>query len=224
MTAVAAALLAACASTTMNKPGAGTHLSAAQEEVAAKAEDQLAAEHQKLYDPTAGRKEETCTPGGAGRVDFGDCWTSRINPTQAQLDEAQRHRRAAAEHRAASQALRDAEARACKGLSEYDRDVSPFAHREDIVHVYPLPNVGAVVVFRHVPTLTAAGLQRIVDCHVARADAMGHQVPEMLYCPLMMRDVTASVRDTNEGFEVTIRSNDPESAREILYRAAELQK
>jgi len=41
----------------------------------------------------------------------------------------------AADHRAAAQALRDAEGTSCGGIAESDRDVSPFDHREDITSV-----------------------------------------------------------------------------------------
>jgi hypothetical protein len=56
----------------------------------------------------------------------------------ANYDPSAEARRRAADHRAASQALRSAEASACAGLSERDRDESPFAHREDIASVTPL--------------------------------------------------------------------------------------
>jgi hypothetical protein len=80
----------------------------------------------------------------------------------------------AADHRAASQALRDAEARACVGISDDDRDMSPVMHRDDIASVEPL-NValgsekaqiarmeGAVLAFRAAPEMTAEWLHRIV--------------------------------------------------------------
>ena len=230
--AVVAAFLAGCAST--NKPGAGVHLSSAEHEAIAVSEETQAQEHRARYDPRLTRVEEHCSPGGAWHRAAGDdaeCWTDTVNPTSAELVEAKKHERTAATHRAASQALRDAEARACLGVSPYDRDVSPFSHRADIVRIEPLPRfsspppalppkiAGAVIVFRPVPNLTADELQHIIDCHIARNDALGHSSPEMLYCPLVPRDVTAKVKKTSEGFEVEIRSTDAESAREVLHRA-----
>jgi hypothetical protein len=227
---VAAAALVACAGPSAN-PGAGTHLSASEHDVLAQKNKDEAAEHRLRWDPGAKHVQQYCSQVGASQRDFGECWTSVVNPTNDELAEANRHEKLAAQHRAASKALRDAEARACVGVSDYDRDTSPFSHRADIVRVYPLPNVsvpppakppkieGAVIVFRPVPKLTADELQRIVDCHIARNDALGHDAPEMLYCPLVPRDVIAKVTQTDEGFEVAIRSTDEDAAREVLHRA-----
>ena len=130
------------------------------------------------HDMSAAQHEAT-----AARLDAEAArWTSAENPTEESRREATRHRQMAADHRAASQALRDAEARACAGLREADRDMSPFAHREDIANVEPLTEpvpfgrgtnirqtVGTVVTFRAVLGMTAEWLQRVVDCHIARA-------------------------------------------------------
>jgi hypothetical protein len=219
---VALFLMTSCAATTP-PPGKGTHLSAAEQDDAARADEREAAQHRAHFDPTATKLKERCTPGGAGQrgEGLGECWTSRTNPTDAQLEEARLHQRAAAEHRVASQALRTAEARSCAGLSEHDRDVSPFAHRSDILRVTQTPK-GAVVVFRQVPTMTAEGLQKIVDCHLARNDALAHNVPWMLYCPLVPRDVTAKVTPNPDGLAVTIATPDAEAAKEVKYRVGAL--
>ena len=68
-------------------------------------------------------------------MDLDTCWTSVSNPTAEHLREAEEHRRHAADHRASSVALRDAEARACVGITPDDRDMSPFEHVEDIATV-----------------------------------------------------------------------------------------
>ena len=70
--------------------------------------------------------------------------------------------------------------------------------------------------------LTAQWLQRSVSCHLARSAAMGHVMPEMPYCPLVPKNVSASVTATDTGLVVAIRSGDPEVAREILKRAQTL--
>jgi len=222
-TLVASLSVAACASTTPN-PGAGTHLSASQQEAAARTDDRAATEHKANFDPSAVAYKEHCSPGGAGQrndVGMGECWYSRVNPTDAQLDEARIDQRAAAEHRAASKTLRDAEARACVGVSDYDRDVSPFAHRSDILRVTQMQR-GAAVVFRSVPTMTTASLQKIVDCHIARNDALAHEVPWMLYCPLVPRDVTAKVTELPEGLSVLMETPNADAAREVKYRVGAL--
>lgn len=215
-----AVLIFGCASTT-TKPGSGAHLSAAQEQVAAAQQEKEAAEHRSHYDPSAKQAKEVCTPGGAGHGEFGECWTNAVNPTATQIDQAREHERVAAQRRASSKTLMAAEVRACAGLADYDRDISPFSHKDDILSVSLLQK-GAIVVFKPVPTLTAEHLQKIIDCHIARNDALGHNVPEMSYCPLVPRDVSAKVTPTGEGFSVTILSTDSDAAREVRLRAQAL--
>ena len=78
----------------------------------------------------------------------------------------------AADHRAASQALRDAEGRACAGLSDADRDESPFHHRDDIASVETLSEGSG-----------SRGPAHVVGAIVSTA--LGHEMPEMPYCPLV---------------------------------------
>lgn len=156
------------------------------------------------------------------------CWSSVRSPTASHLEEAEKQRKLAADHRVASPALRDAEARACAGISDADRDMSPFERRDDIESVEPL-NVnlssskgtavrteGAVITFRAVPGMTAEWLQRVVECHLARNAALGHVVPEMPSCPLVPDGVSAQVTATDTGFAVSVRSEDTATAQEIL--------
>lgn len=204
-------------------------MSAAQHQAAANQEEAEAAEHAAQHDPNASETQTRCT-GGKGRV----CWTQSVNPTQEHAGSAEEHHELAAKHRAASQALRDAEASACVGISDADRDTSPFAHMQDISSVSKLTreeatgksrithDAGATIVFRATPGLTAEWLQRIVDCHLARNAAVGHDMPEMTYCPLVPRDVKATVRSVGDGFAVDVASNDSKSAAEIWQRAQKL--
>src|SRR2546430_15414234 len=69
----------------------------------ARKEDAIAAWHSQRYDPNAGAP----TPFCLGRTE--PCWTSIANPTAEHLQRAEEHRRHAADHRAASKALRDAQ-------------------------------------------------------------------------------------------------------------------
>lgn len=222
--------LADCARQT---PGANPHdMSAAQHEAMARQEHTEAESHSARYDPNADRTRSGCSGGGRAAVDA--CWTSTTNPTKEHLGHAEEHRRRAADHRGASQALRDAEARACVGIPVADRDESPFDHREDIASVEPLYSPlsggknptrrfeGATVTFRAVPGMTAQWLQRVIDCHLARNAALGHDVPEMAYCPLVPKGVTASATPTQAGFGVAIKSDDMDVAREVLRRAQAL--
>lgn len=154
------------------------------------------------------------------------CWT-----WAERRDDAQQQRELAAKHRAASAALGQAEAQACVGISEDDRDMSPFFHRQEIASVRRLTrqvrngksvtirDVGATVVFRAVPGLTAEWLQREVDCHIARASSVGHDMPEMSYCPLVLKGVKATVSNARGGFAVNIESDDWDVTKEIVRRS-----
>jgi hypothetical protein len=82
--------------------------------------------------------------------------------------------------------------------------------------------MGAIITFRAVKGMTAQWLQRVVDCHLARNAALGHELPEMAYCPLVPKDVSAHVSATDTGFAVAVRSDDATTAAEILGRARSL--
>ncbi len=220
--------LAGCAST----PGAQPQdMSKAQHEQAASAHDQMADPHAQAYDPAASVEKQRC--GDPRRP----CWTWLANPTEEHKADADKHRKMAADHRAAGQALRDAETRACSGVPDVDRDMNPFDHREDITGVTPYNTPvqsgagqkqgmtrlqGAVVTFRAVPGMTAEWLQRVVDCHVARNASMGFNMPEMAYCPLSVKGAKGKVASTGNGFAVTVEADDSSAAQDILRRAKAL--
>ena len=228
----------ACAST----PGARPHdMSVARHEAEAARHAGEARSHESRYRPSArAAYQASCLAGvGAGRIGvaYSDtCWSSFVNPTEGHLRQAAEHRRHAADHRAASVALREAEARACAGLPPDDRDLTPFLHAEDIESVTPLrveetgageeiPRerlAGATVVFRAVEGLNAEWFQRLVDCHLARNAALGHEVPEMPDCPLVPKGARAQVRPVGNGFAVEITAGDRATANEILARARRL--
>jgi hypothetical protein len=150
-------------------------------------------------------------------------------PTDVHKAEAQRYLKIAAEHRAAARDLREAEASACRGIVERDRILSPFYHREDVEKAEPLRVgvshvaatrlAGAVVTFRPVPGLTEQSLQRVIECHQARNAVLGYDAPEMAYCPLALKDVTARVRSVGDRLLVEIRSDAAGTAAEVLKRA-----
>lgn len=220
-------VLAACTSST---PGARPHdMSAAQHERTAEEHARTAEQHAGRYDPATTVTRTGC--GAQTRI----CWTSVENPTAEHQRAAEQHRRHAADHRAASIALRDAEARACVGIDPDDRDISPFDRTEDIVAVQPLEEelspsapspggarkrtTGAIAMFRARPGMTAEWLQRITDCHIARNAALGHVAPEMPNCPLVPMGITARVTSTGDGFVIAIRSDDPAVSKQVLDRA-----
>lgn len=222
--------IAACGGSTQ---GAHPHdMSLASHETMAAREENAGAAHQSQYEPEAKEQTQRCR-SGIPKVGIESCWTSVTNPTAEHLKHADEHKKAAADHRAAAQALRDAESRACVGISESDRDSSPFDHKEDIESVEPLYTQtagklaskkldGALVTFRAVPGMTAQWLQRVVDCHLARNSALGHDLPEMAQCPLVPKDVTVTVTGTQTGFAAAIRSANSESAQEVWRRAQAL--
>ncbi len=194
--------------------------------------DMSATQHEqagRAHDADADASSAECGSSDDAQGD-GACWSTARR-------HAGEHRRVAAEHRAASQALRDAEARACVGIGQDDRDTSPFQHREEIMSVTRLveaippeydaatPNervIGATVVFRAVRGMSAEWLQRVVDCHLARNAAVGHDMPEMRECPLVPAGASARVRSTGDGFAVEIRGESDATAAEILRRAQSL--
>jgi hypothetical protein len=210
-------------------PGTKPHdMSAAQHEAMADQEQKAADEHADQHDPAATATTTNCSGKGG-------CWTSVSNPTAQHSDDAKAHRELAQKHRAASAALSEAESRACAGIPDDDRDISPFYHREDIESVSPLfvetksgkgvvkKEVGVTVVFRAVPGLTAEWLQRVVDCHIARASSVGHDMPEMSYCPLVVKGATAKVTSVGDGFAVNVSADDSTASAEIAKRGQALK-
>ena len=225
--------LAACISALMlgcgADPGTQPHdMSATQHEAMAKQEEQTGDTHTEQHDPAAKQEEQHCSGKGG-------CWTSVSNPTAQHSDDAEKHRELAKKHRAASASLVSAEASSCAGISDDDRDISPFYHREDIQSVEPYVEtirsgkgsttkvVGSTVVFRALPGMTAEWLQRVVDCHLARAAAVGHNMPEMDYCPLELKGVKATVSSAGNGFAVKISASDEATVAEIKKRAQALK-
>jgi hypothetical protein len=218
------ALMTACASAPRSGSVRPDEMSAEGHEHEAQREERAAAWHARQYDPYAGRP---CVPT-ASATGRDPCFRTVANPTAEHLREAERHRRHAAEHRAASHILREAEARACKGIADEDRDLSPFFHREDILRVEPLRQVqaggepvavGARVVFRPLPGMTPEFLQRLLDCHLARALALGSELLEAEDDPLGLPAVKAQAMRVWDGLGVELRSDKPEIALRILARA-----
>jgi hypothetical protein len=215
--------------------GAGLALSCATRTPGAEPHEMSVATHETTaaQEQSSAAARERCRAGGA-RPGMDACWTSVTSPTAEDLRQVEKHRKAAADHRVAAQALRDAESRACIGVPDADRDESRFDHTADIESVEPFyvgssggktstkRLVGAIVTFRAVQGMTAQWLQRVVDCHLARNAALGHQVPEMPNCPLVPNGASATVTGTQNGFAVAVRGDDQATANEILRRAQSL--
>lgn len=218
----------ACASTQPATPGARpADMTVAGHEEAASAHEAVAQDHASDYDADATAVRERCRGRQPATADI--CWTSVTNPTAQHRKEAERHHQMAEDHRGASQALRDAESRACAGVPVSEQDTSPFAHKDDVAQVQRLPmaagattSPGAVITFKPIAGLTPQKLTAVVTCHLARNAAVGHQMPEMDYCPLVLSNVSATVGGSEGAVTVTVRSDDPKSAAEIIRRAEAL--
>lgn len=215
-------------------PGTRPHdMSTTGHVAAARAEDHEAAQDAREADQRSGHYSE-CASAETGAPLAVVCWTDAQDTSAEHTAAMQEHRRLAAAHRAAAASLQAAEDRACVGLSEDERDASPFEHRSDIVSVTELTEevhlghqvshrvVGATIGFRGVRGLTREWLERLIECHLARNAALGHDVPEMAECPLVPRGVTAHVSSTDAGFAVEVRADSDEGAAEVLRRARSL--
>ena len=226
--------LAAIAATAACGHAAGTRphdMSEAEHQHAADKESRLADTHGPQFEQSAQVRVPICDSTATGEGGRPVCWTDTVNPTEEHRKRAEDHRRLAEEHRRASEALRTAEGRACGDIAEADRDLSPFAHLDDIRGVEELlvarkigkvstkHQVGATVTMNAVPGLTPQWLQRVVDCHLARNAALGHQGGGMPLCPLVPKGVTASVRALRDGFAIDISAQEPATAAEVLRRA-----
>lgn len=188
----------------------------------ARGSDAAAAQHAARVDPSAARTRSTC-PGPRGGD--GACWTWETNPTERHLAHADELRAAAEAHRVAGAALVDAERRSCAGISDGDRDMSPFDHDEDVVAVRPASTGrGTTIVLRPVAGLDLAYARKLVECHVARNAAMGFDAPEMAFCPLAVRGVQALVEPDPAGVAVTIHGADATAVAEIERRANALPR
>jgi hypothetical protein len=112
----------------------------------------------------------------------------------------------------------DAKAMACGGISDYDLRSGPFSNTGEITSVTPLivqdsprttppqdRTVGAVVTLRADRGVTAEWLQRLVNCEIARNSEL--------------RGTVAQVRSTGDGFAIEMRSNERDTALEILAMA-----
>lgn len=251
----ASSLLGACgtaaAGTQPHEKSAVEHQAAAREEAAE------SDKHTARYDPRFISVQKRCDPGLGQPPGYPlvrnvplapyptypltrVCWNEQVNPTEAHPKQAEEHRKIAAQHRAASESLRTVEARACVGLTDDDRDLSPFSHRSDIQSVSPFrekasspddsssqgrrPSGRNDCVFRAVSGLTAQFLQRTIDCHLARNAAIGHEAAraEMAYCPLTERGARASVRPLSNSFAVDVQATDAAAAERIWHRAQAL--
>jgi hypothetical protein len=153
------------------------------------------------------------------------CWTAQTRQPSPDQTDAAEHRRLARKHREQAEALTRAERRACTGLSAADTERSPFSRPEQIAAVEPLESdgrtVGARVLFRR-PGLDPDRLRRAVDCHQARAAALGYPPRVMSDSPMMVAPSVAVVEARGDLIAVTITARRDEDAAAVLGRAKAL--
>lgn len=213
--------------------GAAAHDRAAVSEGQAAQRDDLRAQKSKA-EPTEHCRQAGPSLGDEGGEGVEVCWTTGIDGSADFAARAAAHRKHGAGHRAASASLRALESRVCAGVSEEDRDISPFERAGDIVSVDPLMEstsanapprmAGAIVVFRPVSGLSVRGMQRLLDCHLARNGELGYPPAETLGCPLAMKGVEARAATAPLGVVVVIRAADDATSKEILNRAQQLSR
>lgn len=143
------------------------------------------------------------------------------------------HERRSAEHRAAAQTLREAEASACVDVREGTEAVSPFAGLtvEKVERIdeswgrSPAPGRGhtpsalkGAVMTVHSDLATEATEARL-KCSVARARARGDDGTN----PVAVHGATVRVREIREKIlEIHVRADDDVCAKEVLRRAEAL--
>ncbi len=204
-TAGLAALLFACGGEQKTQP---QDASAAEHRAMAEQEEQSATAHEAAERQAAGpHGSQTETPSGQP-CGLGGCWTSMTSPPEQDQRDVERHRELAQEHRAASSAL---------------ISVSVITEPVRLGKQVGKRTAGARIEFRAVPGMTGEWLQSVVDCHLARAAALGHDIPEVAYCPLVPKGVRAKVHSVGNGFAVDVTSDDHDTVAEVVRRAEALK-
>lgn len=201
-------------------------LSAAEHEAAALAEEEEAREHIAMAMAMEPEPARMC--GIDGGVPYAPCWSRMANSADYNLWAAKQHEKRAREHVAAAVLLRDTEQRACQNVSIEDKEISPFYHRIDILKSDPVYEgdtpLGADVFFRKVPGMSREGLQKIIDCQMARNAVLGYDEAWMPSCPLMVPHITAVVSEGKDGLIVSLRAKEKAAAQELIDRASALTK
>ncbi len=156
------------------------------------------------------------------------CFTSVTNPTADHLREARENRIEARKHRNAASGLVKAENRACVGLDAESLVHSPFYHHEDILSIGPLEESGAAigvrVIFKEVRGLTKDWLTRALQCHQARAAALGYSSDYMTpHCLCSVEGAESVVTEHNGLLHVDVRGANGAGAATILAKALALE-
>jgi len=196
-------------------------MTAAEHDRAASAHLATAREEDAQYDPED-RPGLPCLL--AGMRGNGACESKRHKETAERREVAERERKQAADHNSAAAALREAEDRVCRGLSDRERDDGPLATDHLAYSAQPLidydyqATVFGVVMAFGPEVVDVDRLQSAVECHRARIASRGILTPTH-DCPLDDSTLTALVVATPRGPLLQLRSEDPVVARRTWERA-----
>jgi hypothetical protein len=120
---------------------------------------------------------------------------------------------------------------ACREVPEDQRDAKILMNPDTIRSIHALNPIasepgrrrGVRIVLTAAPGLTADGLQRIADCHMARIAAMGSPSGSTRF-PLDVKGASVVVKAHGDSFLVDIASVDERTARTIVARAQALRR
>lgn len=203
--AMISGVLLGCAST----PGARPEdMSAKAHEEEAARQTEEAQQHEEAYDPTATR-----TGIGIGGVAGSDFAASEppFNPTEGHRTAAQKHRKHAADHSGAAEALERWEADACESIAPDSRASCPL--------------LGSVVAAENTSSGVRISLREGTDveamlahirCHVAFANTRGRE--GMDRCPLYVRGI--QVRQIGPAW-IELSALDAASVSQLQRRVAD---
>jgi hypothetical protein len=118
---------------------------------------------------------------------------------------------------------------ACRDVPEGQRDAAILTNPESIRSVVEIKGKddtgagprGARIALQAGPGMTAEGLQRIADCHLAERAALG-AAPHATRSPLDVAGASVTVKPAGPAFTVDVTSLDARQAHAILVRARAL--
>jgi hypothetical protein len=177
----------------------------------AQAAEEIGIAHAALYDPTRIVPTIPC---------LALCFNPWTNPTQMHQREAKRSWRAAEQHQRASRKLRVAEARACFGVPEQERDITGFVNCSNITAIqWPRQDADPFIVEFSIPDDRVEEFRAKVACHVARNESRGREFPKTDDCSSIIHEADAEVVEIDElGFRVEMHGTDERTRAELRDR------
>jgi len=169
---------------------------------------------------------DQATSGGERLMPTVPCWDVAEENAQHQRYLAAREERIARTERRDATSMVETELAACRGLSEREREHSPFSHRKEIAAVIPHRDSGVLrgvrIVFKPVPGLTEVWMRQAIACHRARFERMGEPAGYLPEDPTLVAGTATTVDMRSGHLEVVIATDDGRSARVALDRARDL--